>query len=141
MTTSFPPVGSLENGRHSLAIENNGTTYVFDGKGVADLFRIYMETPHILSGASVADKVVGKGAAALMAAGGVAALHALVVSKGAIRLLEGTGIDVSYDNLVEAIVNRAGTGLCPVETLCRDCRTPQECVPLIAGFIANMKHS
>lgn len=60
------PVELLESGRHSLAIVNNGNTYVFDGRGVADLFSIYKETPGVLFGASLADKVVGKGAAALM---------------------------------------------------------------------------
>ena len=30
------PVELLESGRHSLAIVNNGNTYVFDGRGVAD---------------------------------------------------------------------------------------------------------
>ena len=38
------PVELLESGRHSLAIVNNGNTYVFDGRGVADLFSIYWAT-------------------------------------------------------------------------------------------------
>ncbi|MDE6528248.1 MAG: DUF1893 domain-containing protein, partial [Muribaculaceae bacterium] len=43
----------LENGRHSLVIGNNGQTYIFDGRGVSDLFRLYDEHPQILRGASL----------------------------------------------------------------------------------------
>lgn len=132
----IPPVAMLEGGRHTLAIENNGNVYVFDGRGVADLFRIYTDTPHILAGAALADKVVGKGAAALMALGGVKTLHALVLSETALAMLRDAGVQVTYGELVAGIMNRAGTGPCPVESLCRSCRTPQECLPLIASFLS-----
>lgn len=133
------PVELLESGRHSLAIVNNGTTYVFDGRGVADLFSIYKETPGVLFGASLADKVVGKGAAALMVLGGVVDVYALVISEPALRFLQDAGVDVRFDKPVAMIINRSGTGPCPVESLCRECSTPQECLPMIEGFLHDMK--
>ncbi len=39
---------------------------IFRERGVADLFRLQHEEPQLLRGAFIADKVVGKGAAALM---------------------------------------------------------------------------
>lgn len=137
----LPPVNALEGGAHSLAIANNGKTYVFDGRGVADLFRLYTKNPEILYGASVADKVVGKGAAALMALGGVKALHALVISDAALALLKREGVEVTCDRIVPAIINRAGTGPCPVESLCKDCATPRECFPLIEVFLNEVSSS
>ena len=109
------PVELLESGRHSLAIVNNGNTYVFDGRGVADLFSIYKETPGVLFGASLADKVVGKGAAALMVLGGVVDVYALVISEPALRFLQDAGVDVRFDKSVAMIINRSGTGPCPLE--------------------------
>lgn len=91
--------------------------------------------PELLDGAFVADKVVGKGAAALMAAGRVRELFADVVSHAALELLNGAGIPVSYTVAVPHIINRAGDGICPVERLCAGARTAAECLPLIEGFL------
>ena len=56
---------------------------IFRERGVADLFRLQHEEPQLLRGAFIADKVVGKGAAALMVLGGVEGLFADVVSRPA----------------------------------------------------------
>ena len=87
----------------------------------------------------MADKVVGKGAAALMVLGRVRRVYADVLSEPAYGLLFQTGISVSYGRLVSAIRNRAGNGWCPVETLCRDKETAEECLPLIAGFVERLR--
>ena len=97
------------------------------------------EEPELLDGAFVADKVVGKGAAALMAAGRVRELFADVVSHAALELLNGAGIPVSYTVAVPHIINRAGDGICPVERLCAGARTAAECLPLIEGFLTASK--
>ena len=54
---------------------------IFRERGVADLFRLLHEEPQLLRGAFIADKVVGKGAAALMVLGGVEGFFAGVVSR------------------------------------------------------------
>ena len=108
-------------------------------RGVADLFRLLHEEPQLLRGAFNADKVVGKGAAALMVLGGVEGLFADVVSRPALELLAGAGIAVEYTVVVPNIVNRAGTGTCPVEQLCAGAASAAECLPLIEGFMQKMK--
>lgn len=128
----------LEEGHHSLVLRN-GTVRTFDGRGVSDLYRLLHEEPEILDSADAADKVVGKGAAALMAAAHVSAVYAEVISRPALNLLEAAGVRTAYGLLVEGIVNRAGTGPCPLEARCMDCRTPEECLPRIDSFIAEMR--
>ena len=122
----------------SCIIRNNGTTRTFHERGVKDLHRLLMQEPEILSGASLADKVVGKGAAALMIAGEVAWVYADVISQAAMELFEQSRIEVQYAEIVPNIINRAGTDICPVEKLCRDCKTAAECLPLIDKFIKEM---
>ena len=122
----------------SCIIRNNGTTRTFHERGVKDLHRLLMQEPEILSGASLADKVVGKGAAALMIAGGVAWVYADVISRAAMELFEQSRVEVQYTEVVPNIINRAGTDICPVEKLCRDCKTAAECLPLIDKFIKEM---
>ena len=91
--------------------------------------------PAFLRGALVADKVVGKGAAALLVKGGVAALHTDLISRPALDLLSRAGIDVTYDTLTDHIVNRDGTDWCPVERLCRPLDNIDEMVDAIRAFI------
>lgn len=112
---------------------------IFRERGVADLFRLLHEEPQLLRGAFIADKVVGKGAAALMVLGGVEGLFADVVSRPALELLAGAGIAVEYTVVVPGIMNRAGTGTRPVEQLCAGAETAAECLPLIEGFMQKMK--
>ena len=110
--------------RCSCVVRNGDTIRIFRERGVRDLWRLLHEEPELLDGAFVADKVVGKGAAALMAAGRVRELFADVVSHAALELLNGAGIPVSYT-----------VAICPVERLCAGARTAAECLPLIEGFL------
>ncbi len=119
----------------SCVILNGSEPRIFRERGVKDLFRLLHEEPESLRGAFVADKVVGKGAAALMILGGIRAVHADVASTGALQLFDAQNIPVSCTLEVPHIINRAGTGWCPVETLCRDCRTAEECLEPIRNFI------
>ena len=123
----------------SCVIRNGETLRSFHERGVSDLWRLLHEEAELLRGAFVADKVVGKGAAALMAAGGVRGVFARTVSRPALELLERAGIPVEYERLVPNIINRAGDGICPVESLCADARTPEECLPRIGEFVRRMK--
>lgn len=125
--------------RCSCVVRNGDTIRIFRERGVKDLWRLLHEEPELLRGAFIADKVVGKGAAALMVAGGVSELFADVVSRPALELLNAAGIPVGYTVAVEHIVNRAGDGICPVEQLCAGAQTAAACLPLIEGFIHKMK--
>lgn len=123
----------------SCVIRNGETMRSFHQRGVSDLWQLLHEEPALLRGGFVADKVVGKGAAALMAAGGVRGLYTRTLSRPALELLERAGIPVEYECLVQNIINRAGNGICPVESLCADARTPEECLPRIGEFIRRMR--
>lgn len=130
----------LVSGNHSLVVGNNNVR-TFDGRGVSDLFRLLENDPEFLDGARVADKVVGKGAAALMILGGVKEVYSMVISDPAFALFEKYGVKVSFGKRVEHIINRKGDDICPVEKLCADCVTPEECLPLIKGFIQCIMHN
>lgn len=129
----------LHEGGHSLVVENDGNIRTFDGRGVSDLFRLVTEEREILRGASIADKVVGKGAAALMIVGGVKSLYADVISTPAIDLFGTTSVKVDYGCLVNNIINRKADGICPVESLCLPVESARDCLPLISKFLSS-KH-
>ncbi len=130
-------VDRLHAERCSCIIRNGTQIRTFRERGVKDLYRLLTEEPELLRGAFVADKVVGKGAAALMILGGVAEVYADVASTAALELFAGSGVRVECALEAAQIDNRARTGRCPVETLCLDCRTAEECLEPIRNFIQN----
>ncbi len=71
-------------------------------------------------GLSAADKVVGRATAFLYLLLGVRKLHAVVISRPALALLEAEDITVHYDALVPHISNRAHDGICPFEEAVMD---------------------
>ncbi|MDE6205051.1 MAG: DUF1893 domain-containing protein [Duncaniella sp.] len=119
----------------SCIIDNGIGRTICRERGVKDLLRILTETPALLAGSFIADKVVGKGAAAIMTAGGVAAVYADTISRPALEMFSVYGITVTYSTCVPNIINRTGIDICPVERLCADISTPAECIPLIQSFV------
>lgn len=128
----------LRRGGYSCVVAHGSRVEVFTRRGVADLYGLLRNRPACLQGASVADKVVGKAAAALMILGGVERLYAEVLSRPARELLQGYGVDVRYGECVPHIVNRSGNGWCPLETRCHALSTPEECLEQITDFMASV---
>ena len=108
----------LLSGGYSCVIRQGKDIHTFTQKGVADLYQIYKHRTSLLDGACIADKVVGKGAAALMVLGEVKAVYADVISSPALSLLREAGIETSFRQKVHHIENRAKNGWCPLETIC-----------------------
>lgn len=102
----------------------DGTIHRFIQRGVKDLLTLVSEHPEVLKGALIADKAVGKAAAACMVLGDVRHVHADVMSEPALVLLQQHGLKAEYGTLVDHIINRTGTGWCPMEKVSRDENDP-----------------
>lgn len=66
-------------------------------------------------GGMAADLIVGKAAALLYALMGVRGVYARVLSEGGLAVLRAHGIAAEYGERTQCIINRAGTGMCPME--------------------------
>ena len=128
----------LHTGGYSCVIENDEVR-TFTRRGVADIHHLLKNEPDFLKGASVADKVVGKAAAALMVLGGVKQLYTDVISSPALNLLTNAGVNVAFIEEVPLIRNRDNTDWCPLEKVCYEEQSPEKLLPLIDQFIAKMK--
>ena len=62
-------LSALEQQGVGLIVENNGETTTYCQHGVKDLLYLTANEPERLKGAVVADKIIGKAAAAIMATG------------------------------------------------------------------------
>ena len=89
---------------------------------------------------SAADKVVGKATAFLYVLLGAKEVYAPVMSEGAVSVLEENGISVRYDTLAKNIINRMGTGICPMESAVKDISEPQEAVAAIKARLAALQN-
>ena len=81
-------------GDYSCIISNGDRVYKGVKRGVADLFGLLQEDASLLDGADVIDKVIGKGAAALLITGKVSRVFTPLISEGALRMLKSAGYNI-----------------------------------------------
>lgn len=122
----------------SCVVESRGEVLLLHKRGITDLYRLYTEQRETLADAAVADKVVGKAAAALMVLGGVKRVYADVISSAACELFESYGIAYTYARRVPHIINRTHSGLCPLERATAELNTLDDILSAIVAFVASL---
>ncbi|GEM_PF-1017337 len=122
---------TLNENRLSLLVRNKGITTQHQNRGVQDLLQLITEQPDRLQGAVVADKIIGKAAAALMAKGGVKAVYTNIICTAARELFEAEGILVTAKEEVPQILNRDRSGQCPIDATLNEAKTVDECVEIL----------
>lgn len=124
----------------TLVIKRGDEIRTYHQRGVTDLMTLLHNDPQILQEAIVADKVVGKAAAALMIKGGINQLYTDVLSKPAWDLLkEQSYIAVQFRRLVGHIENRSKTDWCPLEKLCLTKESIEDIYQTISDFMEKQK--
>ena len=124
------------NGHTCVIRISDGELLTSDEHGIRPPLFWLRENPDILRGADVADKVIGKAAALLFAYGGVRSVWAARMSEAARDFLRAARIAFDYEELVPAILNRDGTGLCPMEQRAIGIDDPAQAFALFDGIIA-----
>ncbi len=111
------------------------------GKGIKPLFDLG-EDPVIrdlLPGASLADRVVGRGVALLARHYGLQAVYGLTLSEPSRQELRKAGIECAWAELVPRIMNQTKTGYCPVESLVENIQEPAAAEAAIRAFLQRLK--
>ena len=127
----------LRREKCSLVVKNHGIVTTYSKPGVRDLEHLLDHDPEMLDGATIADKVIGKAAAAMVVVGGVKVLYAEVMSKRAIPFLEEAGIAYSYGTLVDTIKEEGDR--CQLEKITAPATTPEETVALLRTHFEKKK--
>ena len=110
----------LKNKNLTSVLITPGETKMSNSTGIKHLLSWYNENPNVFRGGSTADTVVGLAAASILVFGGIKEVYGEVMSQSAVQLLENQGVSFSYGKVVESIMNRNGTDICPMEKICRD---------------------
>lgn len=127
----------LRREKCSLVVKNHGIVTTYSKPGVRDLEHLLDHAPEMLHGATIADKVIGKAAAAMVVVGGVKELFAEVMSKRAIPFLEEAGIAYTYGTLVDTIKEEGDR--CQLEKITAPATTPEETAALLRTHFEEKK--
>lgn len=125
---------------HSVAVCRAGEVMTRDGRGIAPLLAIASDESD-LRGASVADLIVGKAAALLMALAGVSEVYAEVMSEAGERTLSEHDIPHSCGLLVPYIIDRTGKDVCPMERAVADVSDPAEAYAVLSARLEELKRA
>lgn len=101
----------------------------------------FLDSGEDFKGFSAADKIVGKAAAFLYVLLEVKEVYAEVLSKSAVPVFLSYGIPYSCGTLTENIINRKGTGLCPMEKAVQDTEEAEEAYEQIKAALEQIKQS
>ena len=129
----------LHNNNFSIVIVGENDVYTSTKHGVAPLLEILDGGDDVIKNSFVADKVVGKAAALLMVKGGVKEVYADIISSHALDVFEKYKIKTYYGNLVEYIINRDKTGMCPMEKAVLEVDEPNTAYDVLKKKIAEMR--
>ena len=136
-TEGFQMLDMLNEQGLSLLVFNNGELTTHSNRGVQDLLQLISDQPERLQGAVVADKIIGKAAAAIMATGGVKEVHTNIICTPARKLFEAQGILVFAAEEVPMILNRDKSSMCPIDTQIADIERIDECVAVLQARLAH----
>lgn len=118
----------------SLLVYNNETLTTHDNRGIQDLLTLVATQPERLKGAIVADKIIGKAAAALMTSCGVVEVHTNVICTPAREIFEKANIKIFATKEVPLILNREKSGMCPMDTRLQGIESVEECVEILQNI-------
>lgn len=98
-------------------VKNSQATFETNIEGFGGFLQAIEELNGNLSGASVADKTIGKAAALLCAYSNVKAAFAVTMSQSGLEILKMYNIRCEFKNFVTIILNLNKTDKCPFEKL------------------------
>ena len=114
----------------TLVLVLNESIYKSSEKGIKPLLQLLNSGKNYLN-YSAADKIVGKAAAMLYKLLNINDIYGEVMSIRAINFLEQNNINFKYKIKTNEIINRKGTGICPMKQTVLNIEDPTEAKKLL----------
>lgn len=130
-------LNELDQKKCSCIVKNKEKKLYFKNKGVRDLYELVKNDIDMLDGADVSDKIIGHGAAVLLVHGGARNVITHVVSKSGLLYLKMNGVNVTYDDEVDHILNREKKDWCPLEKSLNNIDDIDDLMEIIAQNVEN----
>ena len=107
-----------------VVVKDGEVLFTSNDRGIKPMYTLVREMKDEVAGSSIADRVIGRGAALLSQYLKIKEVYSNLMSKSAIEVLEREEIQYSFLEICESIKNRDQTGLCPIETISLDETNP-----------------
>lgn len=129
---------SLLTQGHTCVLCKGNKTYISDITGIRPMVE-FLSQGIDMEGFSAADKIVGKAAAHLFVLAKVKAVYGETMTHEAKAFLESKGIFAQGELLTDHIVNRQGTGPCPMEQAVKGLQDSEEALKQIKNTIKRLR--
>ena len=125
----------LRDGDLTLSVVKDGKT-IFETSlhGISGFLEAVEKNGKKLESASAADRVVGKAVALLCLYVKMRAIYAVTLSKKAEALLKENNVYVEWQELVDRILNKDKSDMCPFEKIASDLTEPKEAYAKFVGL-------
>jgi hypothetical protein len=132
----------LSNKGVTLVIVKEGRIlFKSDSSGIRGLLQAIEKLKKEMCGSSVADRVVGRAAALLLAYSHVNEVYASVLSREGLKVLEENHTKVEYLNLVQTVLDRTGKNICPFEKFSSEIKSLDKAYEQLKDFAEKLLKS
>jgi uncharacterized membrane protein len=135
-------ITGIEAGKFGFAvIKNDVIIYEGKGRGVSSLLELASTEEGLrkLEDALVVDRIIGKAAAMIIVLGKATHAYGLTMSKSGEEYLQAFGIKTKNNRCVDAISDRTGRGICPMERSVMEIDSPIEGVEKLQKTLAALR--
>ncbi|MBU5427376.1 DUF1893 domain-containing protein [Tissierella pigra] len=122
-----------------VVVKNGEIVFKSKDKGIKPMYILATEVKELSKGGSLADRVIGKGAALLCRYIGIEEVYTELISEGGINTLEKYKIPYIMEKSCPYIKNRDKTGYCPIEKLSLDIDNPEILLDKIKEFFKSVE--
>lgn len=105
-------------------------------KGIKPMYTLATQMTELAKGSSIADRVLGKGAAMLCKYTGIKEVYGKLISYAAVDILLENNIVYNYDKICHYIKNRDGTDICPIEKMALKSENSEALLNRIKEFLS-----
>lgn len=128
----------IEENLALVVVKNSEVIFKSIDKGIKPMYILATEMQEKAEGASLADRVIGRGAALLCGYIGINEVYTELISEGGIDTLNKYNISFTMAKLCPYIKNRDKTGYCPIEKISMDLEDPVLLLQKIKDFLASI---
>lgn len=118
-----------------VVVKQGEVVFKSKDKGIKPLYTLATKMKEEAFGGSVADKVIGKGAALLCGYLDIKEVYASLISEGGQIILNNYNIPYTMDKSCSYIMNRDKTDYCPIEKLSLDIEEPEIFLSRVEKFM------
>jgi len=125
---------------HSCVAVRGEAIFTSDQSGIAPLL-LWEKQGLNLQGFAVADRLIGRASALLLVNAGAKSAYTPTLSLSGQKVLEQYNIPVRFETLIEQVLNKDRTDMCPMEKASMSIEDPKQAVKVLRETISKLRET